>query len=286
MKLTKAGIWDFLMITFGTVIVAAAVFFFMMASNVTVGSATGIAIVLANFIPLPVSLITMAINVILLILGFLFIGRDFGIKTVYCAVLLPIIIAVFEQIFPNNQSMTGDAFLDMLCYVFVVSIGLAILFRRNASSGGMDIVAKFMNKYLRMELGRAMSLSGICAALTSALVYDSNIVILSLLGTYLNGIVLDHFIFGMDPKKRVCIISEKEEEIREFIIHELHSGATIYEIKGGYGGQPRREIITIVDKSEYVKLMNFVTKTDAMAFVTVITVNEIIYRPKIYQDRK
>ena len=286
MKLTKAGIWEFLVITFGTLVVAAAVFFFMMASNVTVGSATGVAIVLANFIPLQVSTITMVINVVLLILGFLFIGRDFGIKTVYCAVLLPTMIAVFEYLFPNNQSMTGDAFLDMLCYVFVVSIGLAILFPRNASSGGLDIVAKFLNKYLRMELGRAMSLSGICAALTSALVYDSKIVILSLLGTYLNGIVLDHFIFGMDGKKRVCIISEKEEEIREFIIHELHSGATIYEIKGGYGGQPRREIITIVDKSEYVKLMNFVTKTDATAFVTVIAVNEIIYRPKIYQGRK
>lgn len=286
MKLTKAGIWEFFVITFGTLIVAAAVFFFMMASNVTVGSATGVAIVLANFIPLQVSTITMVINVVLLILGFLFIGRDFGIKTVYCAVLLPTIIAVFEQIFPNNQSMTGDAFLDMLCYVFVVSVGLAILFPRNASSGGLDIVAKFMNKYLRMDLGKAMSLAGICAALTSAFVYDSKIVVLSLLGTYLNGIVLDHFIFGMDGKKRVCIISEKEEEIREFVIHELHSGATIYEVKGGYDGQPRREIITIVDKSEYVKLMNFVTKTDATAFVTVIAVNEIIYRPKIYQTNK
>lgn len=286
MKLTKAGIWDFLVITFGTLIVAAAVFFFMMASNVTVGSATGIAIVLANFIPLPVSTITMAINVVLLILGFLFIGKDFGVKTVYCAVLLPAMIAVFERLFPENQSLTGDAFLDMLCYVFVVSIGLAMLFRRNASSGGMDIVAKFLNKFLRMELGRAVSLSGLCAAMTSALVYDSKIVVLSLLGTYLNGIVLDHFIFGMDGKKRVCILSEKEDEIREFIIHELHSGATIYEVKGGYDGQPRREIITIVDKSEYVKLMNFVTKTDALAFVTVIAVNEIIYRPKIYQSKQ
>ncbi len=280
MKLTKAGIWEFLVITFGTLIVAAAVFFFMMASNVTVGSATGVAVVLGNFIPLPVSVITMAINSVLLLLGFLFIGRDFGIKTVYTALLMPVIIAVFERMFPNNQSVTGDAFLDMLCYVFVVSIGLAILFRRNASSGGLDIVAKFMNKFLRMDLGRAMSLSGICAAMTSALVYDKKIVVLSLLGTYLNGIILDHFIFGMDGKKRVCILSEKDEEIRKFIIHELHSGATIYEVLGGYDGQQRREIVTIVDKSEYVKLMNFVTKTDPGAFVTVIAVNEAIYRPK------
>lgn len=280
MKLTKEGIRDFLAITFGTMIVAAAVFFFMMASNVTVGSATGIAVVLTNFIPLPVSAITMVINAVLLILGFLFIGREFGIKTVYTALLMPVLLAVLERLFPENTSMTGDAFLDMLCYVFVVSIGLAILFRRNASSGGMDIVAKFLNKYLRMDLGKAVSLSGICAAMTSVLVYDKKIVVLSLLGTYLNGIVLDHFIFGMDVKRRVCILSEKGEEIRQFILHELHSGATIYTVEGAYDGQVRKEIVTVVDKSEYVKLMNFVTKTDAAAFVTVIAINETIYRPK------
>lgn len=280
MKLTKEGIWDFLAITFGTTIVAAAVFFFMMASNVTVGSATGIAVVLTNFIPLPVSAITMGINAVLLILGFLFIGREFGIKTVYTALLMPVLLAVLERLFPENTSMTGDAFLDMLCYVFVVSIGLAILFRRNASSGGMDIVAKFLNKYLRMDLGRAVSLSGICAAMTSVLVYDKKIVVLSLLGTYLNGIVLDHFIFGMDVKRRVCILSEKGEEIRQFILHKLHSGATIYTVEGAYDGQIRKEIVTVVDKNEYVKLMNFVTKTDAAAFVTVIAINETIYRPK------
>lgn len=280
MKLTKEGIWDFLAITFGTTIVAAAVFFFMMASNVTVGSATGIAVVLTNFIPLPVSAITMGINAVLLILGFLFIGREFGIKTVYTALLMPVLLAVLERLFPENTSMTGDAFLDMLCYVFVVSIGLAILFRRNASSGGMDIVAKFLNKYLRMDLGRAVSLSGICAAMTSVLVYDKKIVVLSLLGTYLNGIVLDHFIFGMDVKRRVCILSEKGEEIRQFILHKLHSGATIYTVEGAYDGQIRKEIVTVVDKNEYVKLMNFVIKTDAAAFVTVIAINETIYRPK------
>lgn len=189
-------------------------------------------------------------------------------------------LAVFELMFPDNQSVTNDAFLDMLCYIFVVSIGLAMLFNRNASSGGLDIVAKFLNKYLHMELGKAMSLAGMCVALSSALVYDKKIVVLSVLGTYLNGIALDHFIFGFNIRKRVCIISEHEEEIREFILHHLHSGATIYEAIGAYDKKPRREIITIVDKSEYSMLMTFVLKTDKDAFVTVYTVNEIIYRPK------
>lgn len=276
----KEAVREFSIITFATIIVAAAVFFFLIPSHVSVGSISGLAIVLGNFVPLNISSITFILNIFLLIVGFLFIGREFGAKTVYTSFLLPIVLAILEFIFPENQSITNDAFLDVLCYIFVVSIGLAMLFNRNASSGGLDIVAKFLNKYLHMELGKAMSLAGMCVALSSALVYDKKIVVLSVLGTYLNGIVLDHFIFGFNVKKRVCIISEYEKEIREFILHHLHSGATIYEAVGAYDGKPRTEIITIVDKNEYVTLMNYVMKTDPNAFVTVYTVNEIIYRPK------
>ncbi|MCI6886820.1 MAG: YitT family protein [Lachnospiraceae bacterium] len=277
----KAMIREWFMITAATAVVAAAVFFFLVPSHVSVGSISGLAIVLANFVPFPISVITMGLNVVLLVLGFLFIGKEFGGKTVYTSILLPVLIGILEWLFPDFVSMTADPFLDMLCYVFVVSIGLAMLFNRNASSGGLDIVAKFLNKYLRMELGRAMSLAGMCVALSSALVYDKKIVVLSVIGTYLNGIVLDHFIFGSNIKKRVCIISEKEEEIRKFILHQLHSGATVYEAYGAYDLQKRREIITIVDKNEYAKLMRFIEKTDDKAFVTVYAVNEIIYRPKV-----
>ena len=281
MKKRMETVWEFAMITIATTIVAAAVFFFLIPSHVSVGSISGLAIVIGNFIPLPISAITMVLNVALLIVGFLFVGREFGGKTVYTSILLPVVIGIFEKIFPNNTSITADPFLDMICYVFVVSIGLAMLFNRNASSGGLDIVAKLMNKFLHMDLGNAMSVSGMVVALSSALVYDKKTVVLSVLGTYLNGIVLDHFIFGFNLKKRVCIVSQKEEEIRNFILHELHSGATVYEAYGAYNLQPRREIITIVDKNEYAKLMTFIEKTDPTAFVTVYTVNKIIYRPKV-----
>lgn len=281
MKKRMETVWEFAMITIATTIVAAAVFFFLIPSHVSVGSISGLAIVIGNFIPLPISAITMILNVSLLIVGFLFVGREFGGKTVYTSILLPVVIGIFEKIFPNNTSITADPFLDMICYVFVVSIGLAMLFNRNASSGGLDIVAKLMNKFLHMDLGNAMSVSGMVVALSSALVYDKKTVVLSVLGTYLNGIVLDHFIFGFNLKKRVCIVSQKEEEIRNFILHELHSGATVYEAYGAYNLQPRREIITIVDKNEYAKLMSFIEKTDPTAFVTVYTVNKIIYRPKV-----
>lgn len=281
MKNTLETIYEWIMITIATAIVAAAVFFFLIPSHVSVGSISGLAIVIGNFISMPISVITMVLNVGLLVIGFIFVGREFGGKTVYTSVLLPVIIGVFEKIFPNNASITADPFLDMICYVFVVSIGLAMLFNRNASSGGLDIVAKLMNNFLHMDLGNAMSVSGMVVALSSALVYDKKIVVLSVLGTYLNGIVLDHFIFGFNLKKRVCIVSRKEEEIRDFILHQLHSGATVYEAYGAYNLEPRREIITIVDKNEYAKLMTFIEKTDPAAFVTVYTVNKIIYRPKV-----
>lgn len=271
---------DFLIITFATLIVAAAVFFFLIPSHVSVGSVSGLAMVLANVIPLNISVITFVLNGLLLVVGFLLIGSEFGIKTVYTSLLLPLFIAMFEIFFPNFASINGDPMLDTVCYIFTVSIGLAILFNQNASSGGLDIVAKILNKYFHMELGKAMALPGMCVALSSALFYDKKIVVLSILGTYLNGIILDHFIFGMNLKKRVCIVSEKQEEIRKFIIHTLRSGATIYNCAGAYDNQPRQEIITIVDKNEYAQLMSFILKTDPKAFVTVYTVNEIIYRPK------
>ena len=176
---------------------------------------------------------------------------------------------------------TGKAaMMDTVCYIFVVSVGLALLFWMNASSGGLDIVAKLLNKYFHMELGKAMALPGMCVALSSVFFSDKKLVVLGILGTYLNGIVLDHFIFGLNLKKRVCIISEKEEEIRQFILHTLHSGATIYQGFGAFDNEPKTEIITIVDKNEYAQLMPYILKTDPKAFVTVYAVNEIIYRPK------
>ena len=280
MKKAGAAAVEWLSITVATAIVAAAVYFFLIPSQVPVGSVSSLAMVLGTMIPLPISAITMILNVTLLLLGFLFIGREFGAKTVYTSLLLPVFLGVLEQLFPGFTSLMGDPFLDVVCYIFLVSVGLSMLFNRNASSGGLDIVAKFLNKYLHMELGRAMSLSGMCVALSAAFVYDAKTVVLSVLGTYLSGLVLDHFIFGANVKKRVCIISEKEEEIRCFILDELHSGATIYEAIGAYNEQTRREIITIVDKGEYRQLMDFLAKVDRSAFITVYTVSEMFYRPK------
>ena len=276
----KSIIKETIILTVAVAIIAAAVYFFLVPSHASVSSISGLGIVLSNFIPLPLSAITMILNVVLLIIGFFTCGREFGVKTVYTSVMLPLFLGAFEEIFPDFGSMTNSQELDVLCYILVVSVGLSILFNRNASSGGLDIVAKIMNKYLHMDLGKAMSLSGMCVALSAALVYDKKTVVLSLLGTYFNGLVLDHFIFDHNIKRRVCIITKKEEELRQFIIHDLHSGATIYESIGAYNMEKRNEIITIVDKGEYQKLMNYMNREDPKAFITVYTVSDMRYQPK------
>ena len=277
---TAAAVRELAILTGAVAIIAAAVYFFLVPSHASVSSISGLGIVLANFVPLPLSAITMILNVVLLVIGFLTCGREFGAKTVYTSILLPAFIGLFERLFPNLGSLTDSQELDVLCYILVVSVGLSILFNRNASSGGLDIVTKIMNKYLHMDLGKAMSLSGMCVALSAALVYDKKTVVLSVLGTYFNGLVLDHFIFDNNIKRRVCIITKKEEELRRFIIEDLHSGATVYESYGAYNMQKRREIITIVDKAEYQKLMSYMNREDPQAFITVYTVSDMRYQPK------
>lgn len=267
-------------LTIAIAIIAVAVYFFLVPSHTSISSMSGLGIVLSNFVPLPLSVITMILNVVLLIIGFFTCGKEFGLKTVYTSVMLPVFLGIFENIFPNTGSITNSQELDVLCYILVVSVGLSILFNRNASSGGLDIVAKIINKYFHMELGKAMSLSGMCVALSAALVYDKKTVVLSVLGTYFNGIILDHFIFDHNIKRRVCIITKKEEELRQFIVRDLHSGATIYEAIGAYNMEKRNEIITIVDKGEYQKLMKYINQEDPEAFITVYTVSDMRYLPK------
>ena len=276
----KQNVIDFLAISVGTLITAAAVFFFMLPSNLTVGSVSALALVISKFIPLPISVITLIFNIVLLILGYVLIGKDFAFKTIYATILLPTLLWIFEILLPDFQSLTQDPFLDMIGYVITVSVGLSILFSYNSSTGGIEVVAKLMNKYLRMELGQAISVSGMVVALSSALCFDSKTVFLSVLGTYLGGIVLDYYIFGLNIKRRVCILSKEHSKIIHYILHELHSGASLYDAIGAYDQTVRREIVTIVDRSEYKQLMDYVRKIDPKAFITVYSVNEISYQPK------
>lgn len=285
MERTKK-IKEYVIITLGTLIVSMAVYFFLLPSNVVVGSLSGLVMVLATFIPLKISVMTFILNAVLLVVGFLFIGKEFGAKTVYTSLLMPIFLYVFELIFPNNKSLTNGVVLDTICYILVVSVGLALLFNANASSGGLDIVAKLLNKYLHIEIGKAMTLAGMCTAISSIFVYDTKTLVLSILGTYANGIVLDHFIDGFNRRKRICILTEQYKELQNFIVHELHRGVTLYPAIGGYNNEEKIELVTILTRNEYAEVLNYLHSVDENAFVTVSTVNEVIGQWNVKQKMR
>ena len=267
---------EYSLITVGIFIIAAAVYFFMIPSNVIVGSLSGLVIVLENFIPLPISVMTFVLNAALLVVGFLVIGKEFGAKTIYTSIMLPVFLFVFEHVAPNNKSFTDDILLDTITYILVVSVGLAMLFNANASSGGLDIAAKVLSKFTHIEIGKAMTITGMCVAISSIIVYDTKVVVLSILGTYANGIVIDNFISGFNRRKRVCILTDRYEEVLDFIGNTLHRGVTLYTATGGYDKKVRTEIQTILTQNEYGKLLEHMHEEDMKAFVTVSTVNEVI----------
>lgn len=272
----KGIVKDYVIITISMFVVTAAIYYLMMPNGFVIGSLSGVVMVLAHFVPLKVSTMTLIANVVLLIVGYIFIGKDFGTKTVVTSLMLPFYLRVFEIITPNVPSLTDDMLVNMFCHVLVISFGQAILFNANASSGGLDVIAKLLNKYFHIEIGKSLTIAGFVTASTSILVYDRKTLVISLLGTYLSGLVLDSFIDGFHIRKRVCILSEKYQDMQRFVVEELHRGATLYPAFGGLDNKERTEVVTILEKNEYAKLLAFIHETDLTAFVTVSTVGEVI----------
>lgn len=263
-------------ITFGAFLVAAAISLFMIPGNLVFGSVSGLSFVLTHFIPLPVSVINLILNLFFLLIGFIFVGKDFGVKTVYAAVMTPVFMYIFEQTLPNLTSLTQDIWLDLLCCVLLVSLGQMVLFGVEASSGGLDIPAKILNKYFHVDLGKGVIFFGMLTVASSILVYDIRTLIVGILATYLNGVAVDEFVGGFSKKKRVCILSDHREEIQKFITEEINRGFTVYQAVGGYTQEKRLEIVTILARNEYGKLLSYIRKVDPDAFVTVTSVSEVV----------
>lgn len=272
----KNLVYEYALISFATFVIAAAVYFFLIPSKVVIGSISGLAIVIAELVPLSISMITMILNVILLLIGFLLLGKEFGMKTVYTSLLMPIFIAVFEQFIPLNGSLTGSSIYDIAADILLVAFGQAILFNVNASSGGIDILAKILNKYCHIEIGKAVSAAGIVTAMTSILVYDIGTLIISILGTLANGQAVDYFTSGLNRKKKISIISDNYEKIEDYILHTMHRGVTRYQVIGSYNNETKVELVTIMDTNEYKKLLVFLHQYPEKVFVTISNVSEIL----------
>ena len=280
MKISKTGIIDFILITIGTIICGVATYFFMVPSNLAIASVSGVAILIGKFVPLSKAILILILNLVLLIISWFFVGREFTIKSIYPSIGLPVVMMILGHYTPNYHGVMNDQFLDMICYLFLCDLGIALMVVRNASSGGLDVLYKMANKYLNIDFGVATSIVGLFISAPAIFIYDPKTGVLSILGTYVTGIIIDHYVFGMTTKLKVCILSKKNDEICEYIINELHSGVTRYEASGGFTGDKFDEINVIVNRNEYAKLMKHLREVDPDAFATVTNIHDVMYRPK------
>ena len=286
--LTTWKFWkELIIMTLGMAIAAAAVYYFMMPSKLVLGSISGLSIVITNLfnmvgIPVKMSWIVTTINAILLVLAWLLIGKEFGAKTVYTAMILGPLLEFWEKVCPYERlieagqtSVMGDPLVDLICFVLIVSISQTILFSINASTGGLDILAKIVNKYLHFDIGVSVTVAGALICCSAFAINPFRMVVLGLIGTWMNGLALDYFMASVNKRKRICIVSERNEEIRAYIIDTLVRGCTLYDVRGGYTGAPHTEIQALLTQDEFARVMNFVKKNNIQAFITAGNVSEI-----------
>ncbi len=273
-KTKKFWIEAFIM-TFGMLIAAIAVHFFLVPSKLIIGSISGLSIVLFTLTGIPVSVVSLIINSVLLVLAYVLIGKEFGLKTVYTALILSPWLFLLETFFPVTTSVMQDPWFDLLCFVIILSASQVVLFRINASTGGLDILAKIVNKYLNIDIGNSVSIAGAAICCTAFFINDFRLVVIGLIGTWINGLILNHFTAGLNQKKRVCIVAKEHKAIQDFIINDIKRGVTLYDVRGGYTNETNVEIETLLARDEFATLMKFLEQNDIKAFITSGNVNEV-----------
>ena len=289
LKTRKFWVELFIM-TVGMMITACAVYYFLVPSKLIIGTISGLSIVISGVseslfgIALPVSTVILVINAVLLILAYFLIGKEFGIKTVYTALILGPMIGLLETYFPyenfiqanaQTPSIMGDIWFDLVCFVLLLSAAQTVLFKINASTGGLDILAKIVNKYLHFDIGASVSVAGGIICCTAFAINPFHMVVIGLIGTWINGLVVDFFTAGLNNKKRVCIISSQHERLKDYIIHDLVRGVTLYEVTGGYSNEKKVEIEALLNKDEFTSLMKLINDEKIDAFVTAGNVSEV-----------
>ncbi|KYH34964.1 hypothetical protein CLTEP_11280 [Clostridium tepidiprofundi DSM 19306] len=273
----KKSIKEFAVITFGVALVACALYFFLMPDDIAAGGVNGLSMVINHFIPaLPVGSLMLIMNVILFIVGFIVIGVGFGIKTIYASFALSGGIWLLEVICPHNAPMTNDVLLNLILGILIQGVGMGIVFNANASTGGTDILAKILNKYTHIDIGKSLLMIDVSVTLFAGVAFGLSQGLYSLLSVIINGLVIDSAIEGLTAHREVMIVSDKTEIIKDFIINDLNRGATFYYGKGAYRGKDIEILDTIVDKKQFIRLKNYIKETDPTAFVKVQNVHETL----------
>lgn len=272
---TKKFWIELLIMTFGMFVAALGVHFFLKPSHMIIGSISGLSIVIYRLTGIAVSTCALVINAFLLVLAYLLIGKEFGLKTVYTALILGPLLFVLEQTFPVEQSLMQDPWFDLLCFVLILGFSQSVLFKINASTGGLDIIAKIVNKYFHINLGTSVSVSGGLICATAFYINDFRMVIIGLVGTWINGLAVNYFSDWLNQRKRVHIISREHERIREYIVTKIIRGVTLYEIEEGYTRKKMIQLETLLTNQEFASLMEFITTQDIQAFITADNVSEV-----------
>ena len=278
---------ELIIMTLGMSVGAAGVYYFLVPSKLIIGSISGLSIVLAtvlsNFgIAFKVSWMVTLINAVLLVLAWFLIGKEFGLKTVYTAMILGPLMDFWAAVLPfekvaeaGSTSLMGDPWFDLLCFVLLLSIAQAILFNINASTGGLDIIAKIVNKYLHFDIGTSVTVAGALICCSAFAINPFRMVVIGIIGTWINGLAVDYFMTSLNRKKRVCVITPEYERLRRYIIDELDRGCSLFPLIGGYSGKEHVELQTILSNTEFASLMNYIKTNSIESFITSGNVSEV-----------
>lgn len=273
----KKRIREFILINLGLAMVAAGIYFFLVPNNVAAGGVSGLAMVINHYLPsIPIGAFMMIMNVFLFILGTIFIGRDFGVRTIYSSLMLSGMIWLFEFAFPLKGPLTGDILLEIIYGILFAGAGMGMVFLNNASTGGTDIIAKILNKYFHVAIGKGLLMADFLIVAAAGVTFGMQTGLYALLAVIINGFVIDAVIEGLETNKQVTIIAEHVDAITRFIIEDLGRGATLYEAKGAYTNEPRVIIMTIVDRKEFIRLRTFIKSVDQRAFISVSKIHETL----------
>jgi len=273
----KTIIKEYILITIGIALVALGLYFFLIPNDLAVGGVSGLAIVINQYMPgLTIGALMFVLNIILFVVGFMFIGSSFGVRTMYASFGLSGMIWVLEKLCPMSGSITNDIFLELIFGILIGAIGMGIVFNQNASTGGTDIIAKMLNKYFHLEIGKSLLIADFLITILAGVAFGPRIGMYALLGVIINGYTVDAVIAGINNCKKVEVVSSKGEEIKRFIIEDLNRGATLYTAKGAYTNDEKEIITSVLGNKQFIKLKNHIKEIDKTAFIITYNVHETV----------
>lgn len=272
----KSKLKNFSLLTISTLIMAVGIYFFKFANNFTFGGITGIAVLVAKFLPISASDFSFVVNILLLIIGWIVLGKSFAEKTAYSTILLSISLSLLERIYPMSHPLTNEPLLELIFAILLPALGSAILFNIGASSGGTDVIAMILKKYTSVDIGKGLMISDLIFTLAGFLVFNVKTGLYSLFGLIMRSALIDNFIESFNRSKYFHVVTSNATCICDFLQNDLQRGATIVNATGAFTGDDKYIILTVLSPSQAVKLRNFIKEQDPKAFLLVSNTSEII----------